>query len=122
MRSVAGKEPATTEMADNSGRIRVDGKAAADSLNSLAAQAQLDTMWMKTEYVPVTSIIHTAKFDTYRRIYQAYNSPKDFYANTYDNVGAYSGDSIYDKTSHYRLQNTLALSLLKASTSGQRQA
>lgn len=76
MRSVAGKEPATTEMADNSGRIRVDGKAAADSLNSLAAQAQLDTMWMKTEYVPVTSIIHTAKFDTYRRIYQAYNSPK----------------------------------------------
>ena len=61
---VAGKEPATTEMSDNSGRIRVDGKAAADSLNSLAAQAQLDTMWMKTEYVPVTSIIHTAKFDT----------------------------------------------------------
>lgn len=110
---VAGKEPAITEIADNSGRIRVDGKAAADSLNSLAAQAQLDTMWMKTEYVPVTSIIHTAKFDTYRRIYQAYNSPKDFYANTYDNVGAYSGDSIYDKTSHYRLQNTLALSLLE---------
>ncbi|WP_443866185.1 putative porin [Leyella stercorea] len=109
----AGKAPATTEMSDNSGRIRVDGKAAADSLNSLAAQAQLDTMWMKTEYVPVTSIIHTAKFDTYRRIYQAYNSPKDFYANTYDNVGAYSGDSIYDKTSHYRLQNTLALSLLE---------
>ena len=36
---VAGKEPATTEIADNSGRIRVDGKAAADSLNSLAAQA-----------------------------------------------------------------------------------
>ena len=110
---IAGKEPVATETVGNSGRIRVDGRETADSLNNSAAQAQLDTMWMKTEYVPVTSIIHTAKFDTYRRIYQAYESPQNFYANTYDNVGIYSGDSIYDKTSHYRLQNTFALSLLE---------
>ena len=49
---IAGKEPVATETVDNSGRIRVDGREAADSLNNSAAQAQLDTMWMKTEYVP----------------------------------------------------------------------
>ena len=68
---------------------------------------------MKTEYVPVTSFIHTMKFDTYRRIYQAYKSPADFYADTYNNVGPFGGDSIYDKTTHYRLQNTFAISLLE---------
>lgn len=94
-------------------RIAVNGKAAADSLNALAAKAAQDTMWLKSEYVPVTSFIHTMKFDTYSRIYQAYETPQDFYAETYKTAGCYSGDSIYDKTTHYRLQNTFAISLLE---------
>lgn len=94
-------------------RIAVNGKEAADSLKQIEAKAALDTMWMKTEYVPVTSFIHTLKFDNYKRIYQAYQSPANFYANTYNTVGTFSGDSIYDKTSHYRLQNTFAISLLE---------
>ena len=65
-------------------RIAVNGKAAADSLNALEAKAAQDTMWMKNEYVPVTSFIHTMKFDTYRRIYQAYETPKDFYTATFN--------------------------------------
>lgn len=94
-------------------RIAVTGKAAADSLNALEAKAAQDTMWMKNEYVPVTSFIHTMKFDTYRRIYQAYETPKDFYADTFNPAGNYPGDSIYDKTTHYRIQNTFAISLLE---------
>ena len=94
-------------------RIAVNGKAAADSLRALEAKAAQDTMWMKNEYVPVTSFIHTMKFDTYRRIYQAYETPKDFYADTFNSAGNYPGDSIYDKTTHYRVQNTFAISLLE---------
>lgn len=94
-------------------RIAVNGKAAADSLRALEAKAAQDTMWMKNEYVPVTSFIHTMKFDTYRRIYQAYETPKDFYADTFNPAGNYPGDSIYDKTTHYRIHNTFAISLLE---------
>ena len=94
-------------------RIAVNGKAAADSLNALEAKAAQDTMWMKNEYVPVTSFIHTMKFDTYRRIYQAYETPKDFYADTFNPAGNYPGHSINDKTTHYRDQNTFAISLLE---------
>ena len=112
---IAGAEPVATEADANkaTGRISVDSKMAADSISRMEAKAAQDTMWMKTEYVPVTSFIHTLKFDNYRRIYQAYQTPANFYANTYNNVGTYGGDSIYDKTTHYRLQNTFAISLLE---------
>lgn len=109
---VVGNEPIDS-VAKKSERIVVDSKAVADSLNLVESKAAQDTMWLKTEYVPVTSIIHTFKFDSFNRIYQAYETPKDFYAVNYDNVGIYSGDSIYDKTTHYRIQNTFALSLLE---------
>ena len=94
-------------------RIAVNGKEAVDSLKRKEAKAAQDTMWLKNEYVPVTSFIHTLKFDTYNRIYQAYQTPQDFYAETYNSMSKYSGDSIYDKTTHYRLQNTFAISLLE---------
>ena len=55
-------------------------------------------MWMKKEFVPVTSFIHTIQFDNYRRIYQAYNTPSNYYANNYNVQEYLSGDSIYDKT------------------------
>lgn len=110
---IVGTEPAGTDSVKTSARIAVDSKSMADSLSLADNKAAQDTMWMKTEYVPVTSFIHTLKFDNYRRIYQAYQTPTDFYHDTFNNVGTYSGDSIYDKTSHYRLQNTFAVSLLE---------
>ncbi len=114
---IVSQRPATTDsIATDKGqsdRIAVNSKEMADSLNRLEAKAAQDTMWMKTEYVPVTSFIHTMKFDNYRRIYQAYQTPENFYADTYKTMDAYSGDSIYDKTKHYRLQNTFAISLLE---------
>ena len=68
---------------------------------------------MKNEYVPVTSIIHTLKFDNYSRIYEAYDTPENFYLSKYDIDNKLGGDSIYDKTRHYALKNTLALAMLE---------
>lgn len=109
---IAGNEPTATDSIGKGGRINVDGKEMADSLAKVSAKAAADTMWMKDEYVPVTSFIHTMKLDNYKRIYQAYNTPADFYADNYA-AGPYAGDSIYDKTSHLRLQNTFAISMLE---------
>ena len=109
---IAGNEPTAIDSLGKGGRINVDNKEMADSLAKVSAKAAADTMWMKDEYVPVTSFIHTMKLDNYKRIYQAYNTPADFYADNYV-AGPYAGDSIYDKTSHLRLQNTFAISMLE---------
>ena len=69
--------------------------------------------WMKEEYVPVTSFIHTARFDNYRRIYQAYDTPTDFYAQNYFNYGTAANDTIFDRTKHWSLKNTFAVALLE---------
>ena len=69
--------------------------------------------WMKDEYVPVTSFIHTASFNNYRRIYQAYQTPDKYYLNDYYRQQINSGDSIYDVTKHWTLKNTFAIALLE---------
>ena len=107
---IMGEEPISQKKDNN--RVALD-KQAADSLLAAEKKTQVDTAWMKKEFVPVTSFIHTLKFDNYRRIYQAYKTPTDFYANTYTVDEPLTGDSIYDKTRHYRLKNTFALSLLE---------
>lgn len=107
---IMGAEPISQKKDNN--RVALD-KQAADSLLATEKKTQVDTAWMKKEFVPVTSFIHTLKFDNYRRIYQAYKTPTDFYANTYTVDEPLTGDSIYDKTRHYRLKNTFALSLLE---------
>ena len=112
---IAGNEPADT-VKTSGGRISVD-KAAADSLLAAdakqSAEMQGDTTWMKDEYVPVTSFIHTLKFDNYERIYQAYDTPEGYYANTFPVHEKLPGDSIYDRTTHYSLKNTFAVALLE---------
>lgn len=110
--AIAGAEPADT-LKNDSERIAVSGKAMADSLLNAGTLAAEDTLWMKNEYVPVTSFIHTLKLDNFRRIYQAYDTPDNFYADTYYEGLRNQADSVYDKTSHFRLQNTFAISLLE---------
>lgn len=109
---IAGIEPAAVTVKPE-GRIAINGKSQADSLNAQAAVVAKDTAWLKNEYVPVTSFIHTMSLDNYRRIYQAYVTPTDFYANTYVVDEPLSGDSIYDKTRYFRLKNIFAISLLE---------
>ncbi|MCD8296367.1 MAG: putative porin [Prevotella sp.] len=109
---IAGNEPVANDTV-KSERITVD-KAAADSLLTAQADVNSDTMeWMKEEYVPVTSFIHTLSFDNYSRVYQAYNTPTDYYLNTYNSNNKFLGDSIYDKTHHYSFKNTFAIALLE---------
>lgn len=108
---IAGMEPA--DSTKNDGRIAVNGAAQADSLIAAANKAKEDTAWLKNEYVPVTSFIHTLSIDNYRRIYQAYETPADYYANTYTMAEKLLGDSIYDQTKHYSIRNTFAISLLE---------
>ena len=113
---IAGNEPADTTTT-STGRISVD-KAAADSLIAASKEREAttqtpDTAWLKDEYVPVTSFIHTLKFDNYSRIYQAYDTPEGYYASTFPVNEKFSGDSIYDRTTHYSLKNTFAVALLE---------
>lgn len=108
---VVGDEPQSFNKVSGD-RIAVTDKQMSDSLLATQKKEQADTAWMKTEYVPVTSFIHTLKFDNYKRIYQAYQSPTDFYANDYK-VSPWGGDSIYDKTKYVHLSNTFAISLLE---------
>ena len=111
---VIGDEPSDKGNGSaTTGRIAVNGKAAADSLAAVSKTATGEQEWMKDEYVPVTSFIHTLKFDNYKRIYQAYQSPENFYADTYDMDMRFGGDSIFDKTRHYSLKNTLAIAMLE---------
>ena len=107
---IMGTEPDGQKKTND--RLALD-KHTADSLLSIENKKQADSIWMKKEFVPVTSFIHTIQFDNYRRIYQAYNTPSNYYANNYNVQEYLSGDSIYDKTRYYSLKNTFALSLLE---------
>ena len=71
---------------------------------------------MKSEFVPVTSFIHTLDVNNYKRSYLAYLTPTDYYANTFYNQNAnraYSGDSINDQTKMLSVKNTFAIALLE---------
>lgn len=114
---IVGEEPVIKDtLTTDTSRILVANDAVADSL--LREEARLDSIQktMKREYVPVTSIIHTLDFNRYDRIYQAYFTPDDYYANTYYHTlsdGGYPGDSIYDQTKMTSVKNTLAIALLE---------
>lgn len=85
------------------------------AMNAMTPEDSLEAT-MKREFVPVTSFIHTAELNSYDHIYQAYQSPANYYADTYYTLsahGGYQGDSIYDKTKYLQLKNTLAIALLE---------
>lgn len=95
---IAGDEPAKNNKAiaankaaqdfkGDSTRIAVNSKAIANSLLAVEKKESADSLFYKTEYVPVTSFIHTVQFDNYKRIYQAYQTPQDYYLKEYYNVG-----------------------------------
>ena len=117
---VAGDVPASLAKADtlkvDTTRITVESKAVADSL--LAEKARQDSIdaTFKKEFVPVTSFIHTLELNSNKHIYQAYDSPADYYADTFFDSYAgegYRNDSIYDQTKALDIRNTFAISLLE---------
>lgn len=109
---IFGAEPEQDKKTKNN-RISVSGKAAADSLQLAEDVTKKDTEWLKNEYVPVTSFIHTLKFDNYKRIYEAYDTPENYYAEKFNIDNSLGGDSIYDKTKHYSLKNTVGIAMLE---------
>jgi len=113
--TIVEEEPEAEPAAqDSDQRIQVSGMQQADSLLAMEQKAQEDTAWVKKEFVPVTSFIHTAKLDQYQRIYQAYETPDEYYANEpFLSHKDMTNDSIYDRTRHWRLKNTVALALLE---------
>ena len=114
---IAGDEPAkdsdAKDIRNDSTRIAVNGKAAADSLLAIQKKNAEDSLFYKSEYVPVTSFIHTVKFDNYRRIYEAYQTPADYYLKEYYDAGRLTGYSIYDQTKHWHMKNTFAIAMLE---------
>ncbi len=109
-----GKEPQIQE-ADTT-RIKIDSAESLDSVLAIHHEQDSLEQYMKREYVPVTSIIHTLDINNHNRIYQAYATPKNYYADTYydtDYEGAYAGEGIYDKYKFTSIKNTFALALLE---------
>lgn len=106
---IAGNEPQDS-IGTQRQRIAVSNAQQADSLMAIEKKAAEDSLWYKTEYVPVTSFIHTLKFDNYKRLYTAHDVPDGYYANTFYDL---ANDSINDKTRFYELNNTFAVALLE---------
>ena len=110
------KDTKTDSVLVDTTRIKVESKQQADSL--LAVQAEADSLeaLMKKEFVPVTSFIHTIDINNYDHKYQAYATPKNYYADTffdkYGNEG-YASDSIYDQVKMLDMRNTFAIALLE---------
>ena len=117
---IMGNEPVTKPTTDkqqpDTTRVKIDSAESLDSI--LTVQQEQDSLdqYMKREYVPVTSFIHTLDINNYDRIYQAYVTPKYYYANTYydlDDENSYSGEGIYDKYKLTTVKNTFAIALLE---------
>lgn len=62
----------------------------------------------RTEFVPVTSFIHTLQVDQNHRQYLAYTTPENYYAQTFLPM---PGDSTFDDTKYFAIKNTVAISL-----------
>ena len=114
---IMGDEPAPGRpmMADTT-RISVEEQAILDSLALAKAIEDSIAATMKREYVPVTSFIHTLDLNRHNHIYQAYETPDSYYADTFYDLNAddeYSGDSIFDQTRFLSVKNTVAIALLE---------
>lgn len=114
--TIIGNEPKadSLDIRNDSTRIKVEDMATLDSLNKAKAIQDSIDATMKREYVPVTSIIHTLELNNYKRIYQGYQAPANYYLDRHYTQGyKYGNDSIYDMTRHLQIKNTFALALLE---------
>ena len=110
---IEGDLPTDTTATATAERISVDSESKAEALLAEKAKEAEDTSWMKSEYVPVTSFIHTATVDKYDRNYLAYRTPANYYKKSYWNHNGFAGDSIADVTKYFKVDNTLAIAMLE---------
>jgi hypothetical protein len=108
-------KPKQDSIATDTTRIKVPSKEVSDSLLALEP-VDSAKLYMKKEFVPVTSFIHTFDYANYDHSFLAYRSPKDLYANTYYDKMAergYGDDSICDQTKYQMIRNTFGIGLLE---------
>lgn len=105
---VIDNEPPKPEE-DLSGRISMTAEEANDSAE-VDKKKEEEDLFMKNEYVPVTSFFHTAKVDFFRRNYRSFYTPEGYYANDYYEL---KSDSINDRISHTYMRNNIGISLLE---------
>ena len=116
---IEGDLPTDTTATVTTGRISVANEAVADSLLAAKSKEAEDTSWLKNEYVPVTSFIHTAKVDRYTRDYIAYRNPANYYPAIMYGDSVFwrnlncGGDSIMDKSNYTKIDNTFAIAMLE---------
>lgn len=116
---IEGDLPADSLSKAASARISVGNESVADSLLAAKAKEAEDTSWMKNEYVPVTSFIHTATVDRYTRNYIAYRNPANYYPAMSKADSLYWGnlkcadDTINDIANYTKIDNTFAIALLE---------
>lgn len=107
---IAGNEPAKENTAADSTRISMTAEQAKDSIQNEKSKTEEEDMFMKDEYVPVTSFFHTLALDHYRRTYLAYQSPAGLYLNDYY---ALNTDSVSDMTKYTYMRNNIGISMLE---------
>lgn len=110
---IMGDEPGRQPSAADSTRIALTAEQAKDSLMADKAKAEED-MFMKDEYVPVTSFFHTLNLDHYDRSYISNETPDeyylhDYYKEVYDTLGV----GFTDDVRHTHMRNTLGISMLE---------
>lgn len=109
-------------MTEEEKKAKMFALASAEDNKKDSVGAPVDTLaidsamlFMKREFKPVTSFIHTAELSSHDRRYQAYASPTGYYNDTfykrYDD--GYGSDSILDVTNYFSLKNTLAVALME---------
>ena len=115
---IEGDLPVDSIATASTNRVSVDNESVADSLLAVKAKEAEDTAWMKNEYVPVTSFIHTATVDHYGRDYISHRTPANYYL--YDNYGFREDDNLglkdemFNDYNYYtKVDNTLAIALLE---------
>lgn len=115
---IMGDEPPREgpHMADSTKIISLEERIKLDSLAIAKAIEDSIAATMKSVYIPVTSFIHTLDFNRHTRSYIAYQSPDDYYLNTYYDANPdneYSNDSIYDDIKFTQMKNTLAIAMME---------
>ena len=73
-------------------------------------KAENDTMPVQTEFVPVTSFIHTLKVERTRHRFTSQDLVDNYYQNTYIQPGV---SAINDSTTAFSVKNTLGIALLE---------
>lgn len=98
-----------TQPSDSTGVTVPANDSVKTAIRQLVAQQQADdsdTNTYTVEFVPVTSFIHTLRFDSNTRTFIDNSQQKSFFSNQY-----ITGDSAYDRTTHYSIANTVAIEL-----------